>query len=274
MTEFCNYFHQPNLRINVQPRKERAHIGENLMKSKPKRRFGNSYLPILAVGLALLLSTCTPPEKKIELKDEKAKASYSVGYQFGQNLKKMHADLDAGVLSKGLEDALSGKESLLSEEEMGSSLSDLRQKSMAAVQQELKEQAEKNLVEGEKFLAENKTKEGVKTTASGLQYKVLTEGEGPSPNAGDTVTVNYRGTLIDGTEFDSSYKRGEPATFPLTGVIPGWTEALQLMKKGSKWELYIPPDLAYGERGAGNRIPPNSTLIFEVELISFQKTPK
>ena len=244
------------------------------MKSKPKRRFGNSYLPILAVGLALLLSTCTPPEKKIELKDEKAKASYSVGYQFGQNLKKMHADLDAGVLSKGLEDALSGKESLLSEEEMGSSLSDLRQKSMAAVQQELKEQAEKNLVEGEKFLAENKTKEGVKTTASGLQYKVLTEGEGPSPNAGDTVTVNYRGTLIDGTEFDSSYKRGEPATFPLTGVIPGWTEALQLMKKGSKWELYIPPDLAYGERGAGNRIPPNSTLIFEVELISFQKTPK
>ena len=231
-------------------------------------------MPILAVGLALLLSTCTPPEKKIELKDEKAKASYSVGYQFGQNLKKMHADLDAGVLSKGLEDALSGKESLLSEEEMGSSLSDLRQKSMAAVQQELKEQAEKNLVEGEKFLAENKTKEGVKTTASGLQYKVLTEGEGPSPNAGDTVTVNYRGTLIDGTEFDSSYKRGEPATFPLTGVIPGWTEALQLMKKGSKWELYIPPDLAYGERGAGNRIPPNSTLIFEVELISFQKTPK
>ena len=244
------------------------------MKSKPKRRFGNSYLPILAVGLALLLSTCTPPEKKIELKDEKAKASYSVGYQFGQNLKKMHADLDAGVLSKGLEDALSGKESLLSEEEMGSSLSDLRQKSMAAVQQELKEQAEKNLVEGEKFLAENKTKEGVKTTASGLQYKVLTEGEGPSPNAGDTVTVNYRGTLIDGTEFDSSYKRGEPATFPLTGVIPGWTEALQLMKKGSKWMLYIPPDLAYGERGAGNRIPPNSTLIFEVELISFQETPK
>ena len=244
------------------------------MKSKPKRRFGNSYLPILAVGLALLLSTCTPPEKKIELKDEKAKASYSVGYQFGQNLKKMHADLDAGVLSKGLEDALSGKESLLSEEEMGSSLSDLRQKSMAAVQQELKEQAEKNLVEGEKFLTENKTKEGVKTTASGLQYKVIEKGEGPSPKVGDTVTVNYRGTLVDGTEFDSSYARGEPATFPLTGVIPGWTEALQLMKKGSKWTLYIPPDLAYGERGAGNRIPPNSTLIFEVELISFQKAPK
>ena len=244
------------------------------MKNKPKRRFGKTYLPILAISLALLLSSCTPPEKKIELKDDKDKESYSVGYQFGQNLKKMHADLDAEVLSKGIEDAISGKESLLSEEEMGSSLSNLRQKSMAAVQQELKEQAEKNLVEGEKFLTENKTKEGVKTTASGLQYKVIEKGEGPSPKVGDTVTVNYRGTLVDGTEFDSSYARGEPATFPLTGVIPGWTEALQLMKKGSKWTLYIPPDLAYGERGAGNRIPPNSTLIFEVELISFQEAPK
>ena len=243
------------------------------MKSKPKRRFGNTYLPVIAISLALLFSSCTP-EKKIELKDDKAKESYSVGYQFGQNLKKMHADLDAEVLSKGIEDAISGKESLLSEEEMGSSLSNLRQKSMAAVQQELKEQAEKNLVEGEKFLTENKTKEGVKTTASGLQYKVIEKGEGPSPKVGDTVTVNYRGTLVDGTEFDSSYARGEPATFPLTGVIPGWTEALQMMKKGSKWELYIPPDLAYGERGAGNRIPPNSTLIFQVELISFQEPEK
>jgi FKBP-type peptidyl-prolyl cis-trans isomerase len=178
------------------------------------------------------------------------------------------------VLSEGIEDALSGKESRLSEEEMGSSLSNLRQKSMTAMQEALKEQAEKNLVEGEKFLTENKTKEGVKTTASGLQYKIIEEGKGPSPKAGDTVTVNYRGTLIDGTQFDSSYDRGQPATFPLTGVIPGWTEALQMMKKGSKWELYIPPDLAYGDRGAGNRIPPNSTLIFEVELISIQAPEK
>jgi len=248
-------------------------MGEYLMKGKAKRRLVTRYLPMVAVSLALLLSFCTP-EKKIELKDDKAKESYSVGYQFGQNLKKMHADLDAQVLSKGIEDAISGKESLLSEEEMGSSLSNLRQKSVTAMQEALKEQAEKNLVEGEKFLAENKTKEGVKTTESGLQYKVLEEGEGPSPKVGDTVTVNYRGTLVDGTEFDSSYARGEPAIFPLTGVIPGWTEALQLMKKGSKWVVYIPPDLAYGERGAGNRIPPNSTLIFEVELISFQESPK
>jgi FKBP-type peptidyl-prolyl cis-trans isomerase FklB len=243
------------------------------MKSKPQRRFGNSYLPILAVSLAMLLSFCTP-EKKIELKDDKAKESYSVGYQFGQNLKKMQTDLDAEVLSAAIQDALSGKEARLSEEEMHAAVANLREKSIAAMQASIKEQAQKNLDESAKFLAENKTKEGVKTTASGLQYKVIEEGKGPSPKVGDTVTVNYRGTLVDGTQFDSSYDRGEPATFPLTGVIPGWTEALLLMKKGSKWMLYIPPDLAYGERGAGNRIPPNSTLIFEVELISFQQAPK
>jgi len=243
------------------------------MKSKPKRSFGKRYLPMVAVGLALLLSFCTP-EKKIELKDDKAKESYSVGYQFGQNLKKMETDLDAEVLSAAIRDALSGKESRLSDEEMRASLTNLREKTVAAMQASMKEQAQKNLADGQKFLAENKTKEGVKTTDSGLQYKVLEEGEGPSPKAGDTVTVHYRGTLVDGTEFDSSYQRGEPATFPLTGVIPGWTEALQLMKKGSKWVLFIPSELAYGERGAGNRIPPNSTLIFEVEMISYQETPK
>ena len=248
-------------------------MGEYLMKGKPKRRFGSRYLPMVAVGLGLLLSFCTP-EKKIELKDDKAKESYSVGYQFGQNLKKLETDLDANVLSAAIRDALSGKESRLSDEEMRAALTNLREKTVASMQASAKEQAQKNLAEGQKFLAENKTKEGVKTTESGLQYKVIAEGEGPSPKAGDTVTVHYRGTLVDGTEFDSSYQRGEPATFPLKGVIPGWTEALQLMKKGSKWVLFIPSDLAYGERGAGNRIPPNSTLIFEVELISFQESPK
>lgn len=228
---------------------------------------------MVAVGLALLLSFCTP-EKKIELKDDKAKESYSVGYQFGQNLKKLETDLDAEVLSAAIRDALSGKESRLTDEEMRAAVASLQERTVAAMQASIKEKAQKNLAEGEKFLAENKTKEGVKTTDSGLQYKVLEEGEGPSPKAGDTVTVHYRGTLVDGTEFDSSYQRGEPATFPLTGVIPGWTEALQLMKKGSKWVLFIPSELAYGERGAGNRIPPNSTLIFEVEMISYQETPK
>ncbi|MCG6918710.1 MAG: FKBP-type peptidyl-prolyl cis-trans isomerase [Deltaproteobacteria bacterium] len=243
------------------------------MKSKLGRRVGTSYLLILAVSLALLLSFCSTQEK-IELKDDKAKESYSVGYQFGQNLKKMEADLDPEVMTAAIRDGLSGKESRLSDEEMRAAVASLREKTVAAMQASIKEQAQKNLAEGEKFLAENKIKEGVKTTGSGLQYKVIEEGEGSSPKAGDTVTVHYRGTFVDGTEFDSSYQRGEPATFPLTGVIPGWTEALQLMKKGSKWVLFIPSDLAYGERGAGSRIPPNSTLIFEVELISFQETTK
>jgi len=246
-------------------------MGEYFMKSKPERSFGKRYLPMVAVGFALLLSFCAP-EKKIELKDDKAKESYSVGYQFGQNLKKLETDLDAEVLSAAIRDALSGKESRLSDEEMRAAVASLQERTVAAMQASIKEKAQKNLADGEKFLAENKTKEGVKTTDSGLQYKVLQAGEGPSPKAGDTVTVHYRGTLVDGTEFDNSYQRG--ATFPLTGVIPGWTEALQLMNKGSKWMVYIPPDLAYGERGAGNRIPPNSTLIFEVELISYQETPK
>jgi FKBP-type peptidyl-prolyl cis-trans isomerase len=248
-------------------------MGEYYMKSKSTNSFGSRILPILAVSLALLLSFCTT-EEKIELKDDKAKESYSVGYQFGQNLKKMEADLDAKILSAAIQDALSGKESRLSDEEMRAAVASLQQRTVAAMQASMKEQAQKNLAEGEKFLAENKTKEGVKTTDSGLQYKVLKEGEGSSPKVGDTVTVHYRGTFVDGTEFDSSYQRGEPATFPLTGVIPGWTEALQLMKKGSKWELYIPADLAYGERGAGNRIPPNSTLIFEVELLSMEEASK
>ena len=248
-------------------------MGEYLMKSKPERRFGNRYLAMVAVSSALLLSFCST-EEKIELKDDKAKESYSVGYQFGQNLKKMETDLDADVLSAAIRDALSGKESRLSDEEMRAAVASLREKTVAARQASIKEQAQKNLAEGEKFLAENKTKEGVKTTASGLQYRVIKEGEGPSPKAGDTVTVHYRGTFVDGTEFDSSYQREEPATFSTTGVIPGWTEALQLMKKGSKWELFIPSDLAYGERSAGNRIPPNSTLIFELELLSNQETPK
>ncbi|MEJ2233586.1 MAG: FKBP-type peptidyl-prolyl cis-trans isomerase [Syntrophobacterales bacterium] len=243
------------------------------MKSKARRKFGTWYLLVAAVSLALLLSFCTT-EEKIELKDDKAKESYSVGYQFGQNLKKMETDLDAEILSAAIQDGLSGKESRLSDEEMRAAVAKLREKTVAAMHASIKERGQKNLAEAEKFLAENKTKEGVKTTESGLQYKIIKEGEGASPKAGDTVTVHYRGTFVDGSEFDSSYQRGQPATFPITGVIPGWTEALLLMKKGSKWELYIPPELAYGQRGAGNHIPPNSTLIFEVELISFEEPAK
>ena len=140
----------------------------------------------------------------------------------------------------------------------------------AKQEEKRKQQGEKNKEEGEKFLAENETKEGVKTLPSGLQYKILSEGSGESPKAGDIATVNYRGTLIDGTEFDSSYKRGQPSTFSVTGVIKGWTEALELMKPGAKWQLFIPSELAYGERGSGQMIGPNATLIFDVELVSFK----
>ena len=247
------------------------------MKAKTKKGLRVTCLPMIAVCLGLLLSFCSTQEKaelkeqQVELKDEKAKESYSVGYQFGQSLKRMQTDLDPEVLSAAMQDALKGRKPRLNHEEMRAAVDKVREKSMAAMQASLKKQAQEKLAESERFLAENKTKEGVKTTDSGLQYKIIKEGEGPSPEAGDTVTVHYRGTLIDGTEFDSSYQRNRPATFPLTGVIPGWTEALQMMKTGSKWELYIPPDLAYGERGAGERIPPNSALIFEVELLSINE---
>ncbi|MDX1815211.1 MAG: FKBP-type peptidyl-prolyl cis-trans isomerase, partial [Thermodesulfobacteriota bacterium] len=149
-----------------------------------------------------------------------------------------------------------------------------KKKIVAAQREERKKAAEKNLAEGKSFLEKNAKKEGVKTLPSGLQYKVLKKGSGISPKKTDTVTVNYKGTLIDGTEFDSSYKRGKPATFRVGGVIAGWTEGLQLMKPGAKWQLFIPPNLAYGERGAGARIAPNSTLIFEVELVSVQGSKK
>ncbi|MBI3753937.1 MAG: FKBP-type peptidyl-prolyl cis-trans isomerase [Deltaproteobacteria bacterium] len=202
------------------------------------------------------------------LKSEKDKVSYSIGLNIGNNFKSQSVDINPDILAKGIKDALSGSKPLMTEKEIQETMTAF-QKEMAAKQAErIKVAAEKNKKEGETFLAENKKKEGVKTTASGLQYKVVKSGSGPKPKATDTVTVNYRGTLIDGTEFDSSYKRGEPASFPLNGIIPGWTEALQLMPVGSKWQLFIPSNLAYGERGAGREIGPDKTLIFEVELLS------
>ena len=166
-----------------------------------------------------------------------------------------------------MKDALSGAKPLLTEQEIQETM-DAFQKEMMAKQDEV---AKKNKAEGESFLAENKKKEGIKILPSGLQYKVIKAGTGKKPKSTDTVTVHYRGTLIDGTEFDSSYKRGQIVSFPVSGVIPGWTEALQLMEAGAKWQLFIPPNLAYGERGAGGAIGPNTTLIFEVELVSTQE---
>ena len=202
-------------------------------------------------------------EDKPQLKDLKDKVSYGVGLDVGTNFKKQGQDLNPEAVLAGLKDGLSGKQSALSDKEMSETMEAWRKQ----MEEKQKAASEKNAADGAKFLAENKKKEGIKTTASGLQYKVLKEGSGAQPKASDTVSVNYRGTVIDGTEFDSSYKRGQPATFPVNGVIKGWTEALQLMKTGSKYQLFIPADLAYGARAVGPDIGPNSTLIFEVELL-------
>ncbi len=218
------------------------------------------------ISLALFFSICSA-EEKLELKDQKNKESYSLGYQFGQNMKSQGVDLNPEVYNSGLKDALAGKEPQMAPDQIPATIMSLQQRLQASRQKELKEKAAKNLEISKSFLAENQKKERVQTLPSGLQYKILTEGSGKMPKAEDTVSVNYKGTLIDGTEFDSSYKRGQPATFKVNGVIKGWTEALQLMKEGSRWQLFIPPELGYGERGSG-RIPPNSTLIFEVELIA------
>jgi len=203
-----------------------------------------------------------------ELKTDKEKISYSIGMDIGGNLRRGSIEVDPDMLAKGVKDSYVGGKTLLTEDQARQAMEDFQKTLMAKKAEEMRNLSEKNKADGEKFLAENAKKEGVKVLPSGLQYKVITPGTGKSPKATDTVTTHYKGTLIDGTEFDSSYKRGEPATFPVSGVIPGWTEALQLMKEGAKWQLFLPPGLAYGERGAGRDIGPNATLIFEVELIS------
>jgi FKBP-type peptidyl-prolyl cis-trans isomerase FklB len=196
----------------------------------------------------------------------------------GLGLKKQGLDksIDSALAVRGMREALAGGKTAMTEDEMKAALQQLRTQFQATQEAKAKEAGSSARKEGDTFLAANKAKDGVKVLPDGLQYKVLTDGNGPKPSASDTVTVNYRGTLIDGKEFDSSYKRGQPATFPVSGVIKGWTEALQLMPVGSKWQLFIPADLAYGDRGAGADIGPGATLIFEVELISIgeQKKPE
>lgn len=202
--------------------------------------------------------------------DPKDKASYSIGLNIGTNMKRQGLDLNAAMIGKGFADAFSGEKPLMTEEEMKQTMQAFQSEMQTKMMAKHKEQGDKNKVSGEKFLEENKKKDGVVTLPSGLQYKVITAGKGEKPKASDTVETNYRGTLVDGTEFDSSYKRKETATFPVTGVIPGWTEALQLMPVGSKWQLFIPSNLAYGEN-APPEIGANSTLIFEVELLGIKK---
>jgi FKBP-type peptidyl-prolyl cis-trans isomerase FklB len=222
----------------------------------------------MAMCAAVALSGAAFAADAPELKTDKEKLSYSIGMDIGGNLKRQSVEVDPDLLAKGLKDSYGGGKTVLTEDEARKAITDF-QKTMTAKQAEtMKKLSEKNKADGEKFLAENAKKEGVKTLPSGLQYKEIAPGTGKSPKATDTVTTHYKGTLIDGTEFDSSHKRGQPATFQVSGVIPGWTEALQSMKEGAKWQLFVPSNLAYGERGAGREIGPNAALIFEVELIS------
>jgi FKBP-type peptidyl-prolyl cis-trans isomerase FklB len=217
---------------------------------------------------AVLLASTGFSQQTTQLKDEKDKVSYSIGLDIGNTFKKQNMDINTDVLMAGLKDALSGAKPLLTEDQIKETMSAFSKSMVEKQTTASKEAAAKNAAAGEKFLSENKAKEGVKSTPSGLQYKVLREGSGASPKETDTVVTQYRGTLINGTEFDSSYKRNEPTTFPVNRVIKGWTEALQMMKPGAKYQLFIPANLAYGERGAGQDIGPNETLIFEIELLS------
>jgi FKBP-type peptidyl-prolyl cis-trans isomerase FklB len=220
-------------------------------------------------------TTVAKPGEVTTLTTDKQKSSYAIGMNLGAGLRRQEIDVDSAALIQGMKDSLAGGKTLLTEEEATAVLTKLRTEMQAKQQAKAKAEEANNKKEGADFLAANKTKEGVVTLPSGLQYKILTPGTGPKPTASDTVSCNYRGTLINGTEFDSSYKRNEPASFPVSGVIKGWTEALQLMGVGAKWQLFIPADLAYGARGTpGGPIGPDSTLIFEVELLSIKdKTP-
>ncbi len=215
--------------------------------------------------------TAAPP---LALKTQKEKFSYALGMKMGESLHKQSVPVNSAIFARGFRDGLAGGKTALTEEEAQAAMKEMQQEIGKQQQEKQAALGAGNKKVGEAFLAANKSKEGVVTLPSGLQYKILKAGSGPKPTKDDSVVCNYRGTLIDGKEFDSSYKRGQPATFPVTGVIKGWTEALQLMPVGSKWQLFIPPDLAYGERGAGADIGPDSTLVFEVELMSIQEKSK
>lgn len=227
---------------------------------------------ITAVFICLvLMESQSIAQREKPLMTQKEKVSYSIGLDIGKNFKQQSVDIDPELVANGIKDALSGAKPMMTEKEIEETMMGFQKALMAKQSEKAKVIGEKNKIEGEKFLAENKKKEGVVTLPSGLQYKILKEGTGPKPQSTDTVECHYRGTLINGKEFDSSYKRGQRATFPLYQVIKGWTEALQLMPVGSKWQLFIPSNLCYGEQQRSEDISPNSTLIFEVELVSIKK---
>lgn len=228
---------------------------------------------VAVLALALLLGSCSKSGGKVEMKTLTDSVSYAIGFDFGKNLKQQDVDLNADIVAQAIKDAKDTSIHLMTDEQIRSVMTNFQKQVMAKQEEKMKTLGEKNKTEGEKFLAENKSKPGVVATPSGLQYKVITMGTGPKPKENQMVILNYRGTLLDGTEFDNSYKRGEPAMFPVKGIIPGFTEALQLMPVGSKWQLFIPSKLAYGERAAGPQIAPNATLIFEVELLDARPMP-
>jgi len=220
----------------------------------------------VAVAALFLLTGQAFGADETIFKSQKDKVSYTIGVFSGKNLKQQSVDVDPDIMLRGIKDALSGEKILMTDQEMQEVMVAF-QKELTAKQAEIRKVVgEQNKKEGEAFLAENKKKEGVKTLTSGLQYKVIKEGTGKTPKATDAIVAHYRGTRLDGTEFDSSFKRNEPATFKLDNVIQGWREAVLMMKEGSKWQIFIPSNLAYGENGAGP-IPPNAALIFEVELV-------
>jgi len=228
---------------------------------------------LLPIVLSLIFIGCKGnAEEKVKLENQSDKVSYSIGLDIGRGFHQQGVDINPEALLQGIKDGLAGGKTMMTEEEMQSTMEKFQSEMMAKYEASSRDVGEKNLKEGAAFLAENRTKEGVVVTASGLQYKIVTAGTGPTPKATDRVTVHYRGTLISGKVFDSSYDRGEPITFEVNGVIQGWQEALQIMPVGSKWELYIPGDLAYGPRGAGPDIGPNAVLIFTVELLGIKST--
>ena len=216
--------------------------------------------------LVFFLTTIVSAQKSL-LKTDVDSLSYSIGYSMGQNFRVQGLDLNLEVLAKSIKDALEGKRPVMSDDIMTNTIVTYQEKKRKERDEVLKRIGVKNLSEGESFLKKNKTIPGVKVTESGLQYRILTQGNGPSPKEADTVKVHYKGNLIDGREFDNSYKRGKPVKFEVIGVIPGWTEALQMMKVGDKWKLFIPSNLAYGKLNRNALIGPNTTLIFEVELL-------
>lgn len=230
-------------------------------------------ISLLALIAIMALAACQkgPAGSAADLSTKTGKAGYAIGQEMGKSLLSVKDQIDVSAVVAGLRDSVEGKDSKLSPEDARSAIMELQMAARANHDKKSGAVASKNLQESKLFLAENGAKEGVKTTASGLQYKVVKEGKGKKPSATDRVVVHYEGKLLNGTVFDSSRERGSPVTFPVNQVIPGWTEALQLMPEGSRYILYIPPNLAYGTKGAGQKIGPNSALIFDVELLRIEK---